>query len=757
MVIFRLLTLISCLLGCVSLTLSRELTHETTYGSIDPTRTISRSKKQNLRSTQVDDSFHLWPPNEIHSTIHQWAKLYPNLVHLTTAQDAFGLPVAGTQADCPYSHGCVNYILTIQDYIAHPPSSKSARYLPEVLWSGEVHGNERTGPTAVLEAVSLLLRAADCESQGEVAAAVACRRALADQGITHRQRLWLTRLVSTRRIVVVPTTNALGYFRNRREEGSVDPNRDFPYEIDDSKECMQTIAGRTINELYRTHLFQLSLTFHGGMEVVSYEWGAPHWGDALSPDHIGQEYIGAAYSYIGADFETSDNYDFGTMNSKVYAVTGGMEDWAYAGSWDTERVKPCTPQTFGGYDESKTTYNNATLRAFNMLVETSDHKTPFRNTLGRRWDVLNRNNRQGNGHISRNLRLALLAAELVQPYIVWRRVHGDESGMDLMLLEDIIPAREKQECPRIGISPQETQSSDLTVHWTVGGGLQINDTELWYANWDDVPELAKFCDSLILQPKSHDILERHMKKATMVTVANGVGAYTKLEETVFAAQVPIPSVKNMVAIVVAKVDQNFADVPESALPKNTPPQSHVVNARTNPNWYFEQESSMKDDGESYSSNGGSIIQGRQWYFSRPLTIERTSDDQYGPVVELSRRFDPSVEGDDPHVSNDEDPDHKGDPAPHEMHQSTNDMHQPTNDSTEVESKSLLEFMAALGLILAVLLVVWFVCGMSCRLCCRSRSSAVVHSALDQEEFESAAGGYTDDDDPEYGVQMEAMS
>ena len=70
----------------------------------------------------------------------------------------------------------------------------------------------------------------------------------------------------------------MGYFRDQRAEGFTDPNRDFPYDILDPKLCMQTITGRTVNEIYRDHLFQLSLTFHAGMEIVSYEWGAPTWG-----------------------------------------------------------------------------------------------------------------------------------------------------------------------------------------------------------------------------------------------------------------------------------------------------------------------------------------------------------------------------------------------------------------------------------------------------------------------------------------------
>ena len=112
-------------------------------------------------------------------------------------------------------------------------------------------------------------------------------------------------------------------------EDGRDPNRDFPYDYDDPKLCMRTIAARTINEIFREHMFQLALTFHGGMEVVAYEWGAPSWMRHFSPDHEAQFQIGGAYSLYGGSFPSSHAYDYGTMNDKVYPVKGGMEDCTF--------------------------------------------------------------------------------------------------------------------------------------------------------------------------------------------------------------------------------------------------------------------------------------------------------------------------------------------------------------------------------------------------------------------------------------------
>ena len=64
------------------------------------------------------------------------------------------------------------------------------------------------------------------------------------------------------------------------------------------------------------------------------------------------------------------------MNSLVYPVSGGMEDWAYAATWD-DLKKTVTPCKAKGYPSDRTVYENkGMLRILNILVETSDNKRP---------------------------------------------------------------------------------------------------------------------------------------------------------------------------------------------------------------------------------------------------------------------------------------------------------------------------------------------------------------------------------------------
>lgn len=300
------------------------------FGCLFP---LTKSKSlRNSRRLISPRNFTLWTPADIAATVDRWGEHYPQLLRVFTAQEAYGLPAAGSAEDCPFDEGmigCANRVMVLQDYAAHPEGEETARFLPHVLWSGELHGNERVGPTAVMEATKLLLEATACEGlpresirddadawEQEVERAASCRQELREEyGLTDTQRRWMARLATTRRLVIVPTANALGYFQSVRTEAHIDPNRDFPYDSND--QCMETIAARTLNEVYRDHIFQLSLTFHGGMEIIGYEWGAPNYLGEDSPDDAAQKEIAKTYSEFAGGFHGTSPYAYGPYVSFV--------------------------------------------------------------------------------------------------------------------------------------------------------------------------------------------------------------------------------------------------------------------------------------------------------------------------------------------------------------------------------------------------------------------------------------------------------
>ena len=319
------------------------------------------------------------------------------------------------------------------------------------------------------------------------------------------------------------------------------------------------------------------------------------------------------------------------MNDLVYPVRGGMEDWAYAGSWDPDRVIQCDPNTYNGYDTAKTLYDNSTLRVFNMLVETSNSKEPAQATLGTSLDILNRNtNEDSNGHVARNIRLALLAAELVQPYVAIRAVD------ELPLSDDIVPLVDRtgtscRDTKRVSVPSQR----QFVVEWTVGGALTVDATSVGFAAWDDLLQAGYDCEGqpgpavmALLQPGTP-------MSATSGTTTFHDGGHTA--PSLFAATIDLSMYQpgdTVAVFAYANVDRNWAGQLEHSLPP-LPPQSHMVNARTNPDWYHEKSSA--DSG----GDGGRIIEGRLDWFSLPVTIVLTNQDDED-VVELSMRYDESA-------------------------------------------------------------------------------------------------------------------
>jgi hypothetical protein len=610
--------------------------------------------------------------------------------------------MTGKDTDCPFDEnykehgkGCNNYVLIIQDKEAHPedPDLKLAgdsdpdhylkiedyffqtqaggrsgwKYVPDVFLSGAVHGNERVGPTSLMEMSELLVEAAHCESmprmrhkptddgnitddasremwEQELANARSCRQDLADnRGVPSPYRQWLARLVSTRRTVVIPTANALGYSQDVREEAGIDPNRDFPFDVSpsDSDDCMQTIAGRSINELFRSHLFPIGLTFHGGMEVIAYEWGAPTYLNKDAPDAAAQDAIASAYSRYANGFKGHVPYDYGTMNDKVYYVRGGMEDWAFAGSWDPERVVECTPKTFGGYPRDKTRYNNSTLRTFNMLIETSSPKAPDRAELGMRTDPLVSSDGVENGHIARNLRLALVAMDVVEPYVSIRGVEGLEFDDDLIPqvnmrryngVSDYVENGKIIYVPSRGIG--KSDGSSIKVSWTVGGAFNIDDTELVVGLREFLPSnLADVEDgaypsattlNVINSNKFHVVRPSitvgrtrwHVDGPHPTTSSNDSDSFSTFptfEATIDTSNY-LPT-STLVVFAKAKVDKDWLQQSKDVGPTGLGPTSHIVNARRNPSYL--------------ALNAGKIIRGKvdDWWYSNPITIFIGSDNQ----------------------------------------------------------------------------------------------------------------------------------
>ncbi|KAG1703771.1 hypothetical protein DVH05_006786 [Phytophthora capsici] len=538
---------------------------------------------------------------------------FPDVVQVSVAQETYALPYPEelqcivddkTEATEPCKQFVVH--LTNHSTLASDPER------PEVFISGALHGNERVGPNAAIELIALVAHATS--------------RYGTDESVkpTLDTQRWLKELVNSRNVLVTPMTNAFGYSHNRREELTVDPNRDYNY-MRSGAECMQTMTSRVVNEIWRDHIFQLAVTFHGGTRAVSYEWGSPdHYLNGndknpseKSPDHLAQFQIAHTLANFAGVFPDQKLYPTGTMNDVVYGVTGGMEDWGYAASWENQfydekeqPFHPCEPKTFGGYPKEKTVYNNITHRAFNMLVETSNNKEPAVKDLGNFKELYQANvdfyrtdgvQTELVGHVPRNVRLALMMIEMAQPLVRW--VDGSSHSQELL---SVFPAAslyttdadqitemgcgalawERNQVTTCNASDCSVAHSKLQIAWEVLGALTVDSTHV------QVSSSAEFEEGSILMETSTQkgTTRRFYEFASDSSEAAAANVDT-MGTSLFVSCLDLGNVTSNKLYVraVATVDQDWKkqgtgdEIPSPQVP----PQSHLVNARTNPDWNFE--------------------------------------------------------------------------------------------------------------------------------------------------------------------------
>jgi hypothetical protein len=308
-----------------------------------------------------------------------------------------------------------------------------------------------------------------------------------------------------------------GYFQRMREENNIDPNRDFPY-MKEPQHCMQTITARALNELWRSHLFQLAITYHGGMRAIAYEWGAPNhavpWDS--SPDENAQAGIAGVMATYGGAVE-GHKIPAGRLNRIVYPVTGGMEDWGYAASWENDLTKDgtgphhfengpigqCNPDItftkYKPYPPARTSHHPSAFAAFNILVETSDMKRPRPTDFGHSAQLFKMDG-SGQGHIPRNIRFALVMIDIVQPYIQIMEVEvydpavadaaaANNNIKNTFNLDEVDP--ESGDLPGVSngkympVLSMVAGAGKMKLSYEVGGGITVTETDVIWCKYSD--------------------------------------------------------------------------------------------------------------------------------------------------------------------------------------------------------------------------------------------------------------------------------
>jgi len=332
-----------------------------------------------------------------HEVNERLAKLNPVYSTVKSALELYSIDQVHSGADsCSPIIARISHMSTLEEDLSRP----------QAFISGEIHGDERIGPSASLVTAEILVMASECVIEQKEST---CSTLETTYDINDKRTLrWLAVLATRRDTYVIPTTNCMGHMHRQRAELGVDTNRDFPYGRSDNR-CLRTTTAQVINSVMKNNLIQLVITFHGGMAAIGYEWGSLNHRKPKDdcPDSVVHSEVAQFMKTVAGGWSSaakdSQPYPAGKMNSIVYPVDGGMEDWVYASGWDTSgsqnhvcdkfsyfhpHIKPLHSNEVVEFMDPKKPFTQSVgNRAVVFLVETSDMKNPSPATWGKESNV----------------------------------------------------------------------------------------------------------------------------------------------------------------------------------------------------------------------------------------------------------------------------------------------------------------------------------------------------------------------------------
>ena len=228
------------------------------------------------------------------SELQSIVALHPEITQLTSAGQS--------------TQGRELWVLKISDNVDQDEDEPEAAYL------AAMHGNEVVGKEMCINLINYLVDHYGSDPR-------------------------VTDLVDDVEIWIMPSLNPDGTeLVQRYNAGNVDLNRDFPdYYADpvntpdgrapETRAVMEWAGARTLN---------LAANFHGGELVVNYPFdnnpaGTNTFSPTPDPDQPAFESISASYADHNIPIFTNPAFTRGVTNgAEWYAISGGMQDWAYA-------------------------------------------------------------------------------------------------------------------------------------------------------------------------------------------------------------------------------------------------------------------------------------------------------------------------------------------------------------------------------------------------------------------------------------------
>ena len=228
--------------------------------------------------------------DQINKTLHAFEANYPGICQLYDIGSSYeGRPL---------------YFIKISDHVTIEEDE------PEVKYIASMHGDEPIG-------------------------AILCLNLIDDLLTNYEKNSFITQLIDTLEIWIMPLMNPDGYVHHQRmNREDKDLNRNFPDRVKDSNNSTdgRPIEIQHVMNWEFAHSSVLSANFHSGELVVNYPYDSdfnPRVNYSATPDDRLFREMALSYANLNPGMQYSSFENGITNGVDWYFVYGGMQDWSY--------------------------------------------------------------------------------------------------------------------------------------------------------------------------------------------------------------------------------------------------------------------------------------------------------------------------------------------------------------------------------------------------------------------------------------------
>ena len=346
-------------------------------------------------------TFPLLNYEEMNKTI-QSLMVYNSIIRVN---DLFDMYPAATRSICEKDTLCRSPIIEMTNF---ENSMETIMKMPTVLIVGGIHGDDVIGSNSILQFALMIAR--------------------------ERNRSWtFQNMLMNVRLLMIPMANASGYFRkdplevqNLGWSRELDPQNDFNW--DPKANCFQSATAQLLNHVFKDNLIVGVLNFTSGSNAIYYPWGNKH------KDSVPVSADNSAYTHISCLIRdavgVNPKFDlpklkFSTLEEVKGTIQGGFEDWAYAGSAESNYIADHCQDWTSVYSTRFLEMEDATNRALVMRVETNRSNSEINEeSMGNVEGALSKAcSTAETGYISRNILAIRAFVEAMRPMMMINHIN----------------------------------------------------------------------------------------------------------------------------------------------------------------------------------------------------------------------------------------------------------------------------------------------------------------------------------------------